>query len=326
MPAITPLQLPELTKEDIDSGNLSAFNQALSQVGQHINRLNGNAGPVTMSSGVDLGGSTIKNSGPPTSPNDLLTHSYAESKYSASAIAPQLEAGGSNSLKTVRRLGDKNQQEPNSTFLNSLMNTAPTVNDSLVTFGPVVSGGCTITISAGTHLYVDDQTSVSYAARTDTVTLPAETPISTISVSSSVATLTTTAAHNKIPGQSVTVSGTSDSNPLSSTDFSGTFIVTAVPSPTTLTYRDVIPNGSASGGTVASAGVYMYFLRKGQTTLSLAGPFRDDTQQNRLTVNVDGQVLIAVAVVTVNGGDPTQSSGGATSPVQTNGNHVLTRL
>jgi len=64
--------------------------------------------------------------------------------------------------------------------------------------------------------------------------------------SAKVVTITTTSAHGLSPGQTVTVSGVSDSS------FNGTFVVATVPSATTFTYAQTGPNASSGGGTVST--------------------------------------------------------------------------
>jgi hypothetical protein len=64
----------------------------------------------------------------------------------------------------------------------------------------------------------------------------------------------------------------------------------------------------------------------GYFVLTVAGPFSSDTQQNRIEVNSDGTVLIAVAVLNAGGLDLTQSAAGATPPAITGNARILTRL
>jgi len=322
---VVPIQHIPLQKQDLEQGDLESFNQGLQHLTDEVNRLRGHGGPVSLPSGIDLGGSTIKNSGKAKGAGDLVSQAFASSQYGASNIAKQLESGGSHSLKSVRRIGDKNQRETNSTFLNALMSTSPTVNDATVSFGAAGGGSVTIYVSGGAHQYVDNQTVVSFSSRYDTVSLPATVAITSVTLASGVVTMVTGAPHGKVPGQTINVDGVTP-NVGTTTDFNGSFVVLTTPNANTLTYRQVAPAGSGTGGSIGASGVYYYYLRNNSNTLSMAGPFTDDTQRNRLSVNVDGQVLIAVAVVTPAGGDVSQSSGGATSPTQTNGNRVINRV
>ncbi len=62
-------------------------------------------------------------------------------------------------------------------------------------------------------------------------------------------TITTTAAHNFVVGQTVIISGVTD------TSFNGTFFINTVPSTTTFTYQQFTNNASSGGGTVTSFAV-----------------------------------------------------------------------
>ena len=72
--------------------------------------------------------------------------------------------------------------------------------------------------------------------------------------------------------------------------------------------------------------VYYYSLTTGSQTLALSGPFPQDTQQARLSVNQDGQVLIAVAAINSSGLISQQSAAGSTPPSSTGNYRLLTRL
>lgn len=315
--SLAPLQLLQL--KGFTPEELAVHNQNLTLLTNRVNALSGNGGPVTMKAGIDLAGSNVSGSGTPQKPGDLVSHEFAQSQYSPEAIAPHLEAGGKAALKSVRRIGDKAQKEPNSTFLNNVMNTSPTTNTATVAFDPPSGGGVTIHVSSGVHQYVDNQTVVPFSSRTDTVSLPASYTIGLITRAAGIVTATL-GVNNVKPGQLLSIAGVTDSS------FDGSFEVISTPTSTTATWKQVGGNASSSGGTAALGGCYYYFLKTQSTTLSLDGPFSADSQQNRLSVNVDGQVLIAVAVINSSGGDTTASAGGATPTVATAGNPILTRL
>lgn len=318
-----PLQLIQLRKSDLEEEGLPTLNQNLTNIVKQVSALSGSGGVVKMPGGIDLAGSKITGAGETDNPQpgELVTHAYARKNFGADAIAPQLEAGGKNSLKSVRRINDKAQRENSSSFLNNLMNTSPTVNDATVSFSGVGGGAVTIFVSSGSHQFVDNDTVVAFASRNDTVSLPVSTAISTATRTGGLSTIVTATPHGKSPGQTINVGGVSDSS------FDGQFVVASAPSSTSLTYRQIAPDAlTAMGGTLGANGIYYYYLRANTNTLSVAGPFSDDSQQNRLSVNVDGQVLIAVAVVNQTGGDLTESSAGATPPAQTDGNRIINRL
>lgn len=66
---------------------------------------------------------------------------------------------------------------------------------------------------------------------------------------SNVVTITTTAAHNFVVNQIVTVTGVTD------TTFNGTFVIASVPSDTKFTYNQIGPDATSGGGTVTSTAV-----------------------------------------------------------------------
>lgn len=65
--------------------------------------------------------------------------------------------------------------------------------------------------------------------------------------SSNTVTITTTAAHGFVAGQSVVIAGVTDSS------FNGTFTIATVPSTTTFTYAQTGSNATSSGGTATAA-------------------------------------------------------------------------
>jgi predicted phage tail protein len=312
--ASTPLQQVQFSLDDFKSEEgINRLNQHLTNVVRTLNANIGTAGPVAMPSGIDAQGSKITNVGGVGPEHEAVSRSFAEANYSASAIKPKLEGGGSHALQTVRRVNDQQQKENYSTFLEGALNTAPTTNTATIT-----GSGSTVTVSAGYHLLVSGNIQ-SFSARTDTVSLPSSVAIVSLSRSGSIVTAITSSASGYTPGSVVNITGASDST------FDGSYVLaTAVG--TTLTWRQVAANSTAIGGTVSEAGVYYYRLARNQTTLSLLGPYGADSQQNRLQANIDGGVLIAVAVFTGGGFDATQSAAGTTPPPATGGAHVLTRL
>jgi hypothetical protein len=312
--AFAPLALYQPTVEDFKTEDgVKAFAQHYSLLTQRLNAVQGNVGKVQFPAGVDMAGQAIENVNGVGVEHSAISHAQAEAKYSAAALSPQLEAGQKNSLRSVRRLNDNAQRENYSQFLEGSLNVSPTTNTATIS-----GGGGTVTVSSGFHLLVSGNVQ-PFASRTDTLTLPSSVAITSLLRSSSIVTATTTSATGYLPGSVVNVSGVADSS------FNGSFVLISAVG-TTLTWRQVSPNATTTGGTVSESGVYYYRLPTGARTLALYGPYSSDSQQNRLQTNADGGVLIAVAVFTGGGLDLTQSAAGATPPPANNGAHVLTRL
>lgn len=318
IPAVKPIQFAPLTKADIDDPHLALINTYFAQIAKGINAGNGASGKTVLPAGVDVQGATVSGVGKPKSPSDAVSLAHAESNYSAAALRPLLEGGGKHSLRTVRRVGDTNQQETSSTYLNLLSNTTPTANTSIVEDSPPSGGSVTFTVSAGFHQRMDG-TIVTYGAFTATVALPSSQAVTSMTRTAGVVTATGVFT-GLAPGQSIYELGALDPS------FDGTFVLLTA-GPTTLTWAQPgFADGTTTGGDVSTGGVYMLFLKNPSVTLALSGPFPTDAQTNRLDANVDQQVLIAVVVVSSSGVVTTQSAAGATPPAQTNGNRILARL
>lgn len=314
-PSSTPVQLTQFSLKDLQTeSGIANLNTFLTQLTKAVNANIGTAGPVVQPSGIDVQGAKILNVGGIGSQHEAVSKSYAEANYSAAAIAPKLEGGGSHPLRTLRRVNDGQQQEKYSTFLNSVANVAPTSNTSTIS-----ASGFTVTVSAGSHQKVDGSL-VSYALRSDT--LSSSSPIGIISLTRTggVVTAVVYSPSGLLPGDSVTIAGAPDSS------FNGTFVVATILSSTSFTYTQAGADATTSGGTIATGAIFYYFLRTGSQTLSLSQKFDTDTQSNRIAANKDGSVLIAVVSVNGSGIDLTTSAAGATPPTANNGNHLLTRL
>lgn len=313
--AFAPVQLTQFKLEDFQSEDgINLLNQWVTQATKALNANIGTAGPVTLPKGLDVQGAAIANVGGVGPEHSAVSYAFAEKNYSAAAISKQLEAGQPNSPKSLRRINDGAQQEKYSTWLNSVMNVAPSSNTSTIS-----ASGFTVTVSAGLHQRVDSSLA-SYAQRSDT--LAPSSPITIISLTrtSGIVTAVTSSPHGLFPTDSVTIAGAVDIT------FDGTFVVATVPSPTTFTYPQAGIDASTTGGSITTGRVYFYFLRAGSQTLSLSQPFDTDTQSNRVAANLDGSALIAVASVNGSGIDLTTSAAGATPPSVNGGVHLLTRL
>lgn len=314
----TPIISGQFTAQDMADPQLSLFNTWKTSIENQVNALSGAAGKSVLPAGVDVAGSTVTGIGEPQSPADAVSKGHAEANYSASALAPQLESGSGTSLKSYRALNSKAQKESYSNFLEGVLNTSPTANTSIITGAAPAGGSVAVTVSAGTHLFVSGN-QASYAQRTDSLALPSSFHISSISRTGNVVTAILSAAPPLVAGDAVAVSGVTDPS------YDGTFILTSAAG-TTLVWTQVGTNSTSSGGLVSTNTCYYYYVIGGQSILTLAGPFSSDTQQNRVQVNVDGTVLIAVAVLNASGLDSTQSAAGATPPAATGNARLLTRL
>lgn len=315
-PAVQPIQYTQLTQSDLQ--NPAMFNTLFGQVFTQLNAVLGANGKTKLPAGVDVGGSTISNVGQPVAATDAVSVTHAEQNYSAAAIAPKLEAGGSNTLRTYRALNSKQQQEKYSTYLNQVSNTAPTTNTTTVQAGTPGGGVVSFTIPAGYHLRVDGS-QAPFNTFTATVPLPITQTVTTLTRTGGIVTATGTFT-GLIAGQSIFESGALDAS------FDGTFILLSV-SPTTLTWQQAGVIATTTGGIISNSGVYYIYLKFPSQNLAFSGPFSDDSQQNRLNSNLDGQVLVAVVAINGDGVIPTQSAAGATIPVaENNGNRIVARL
>jgi len=316
--------VPQVTwkKADFEDPGLTLFNQQWQNLVQAINVLQGHTQKSTILSTMDLSNKQIKNLGSPTDTNDAVSKAYADANYGPTAIRQQLEIMGKSVLQSVRRLNDVNQRESTSSFLNNLMSTAPTTNNSNVTFGSPSGGTVPVTISAGQFARPDDSV-VSYPAFNDTVVLPTLINISTLTRSGGVVTVVTSSANPYHAGDTINITS---GNGLSDLTFVGTFVITTIVIPgSTFQYDQTAPNASATGGQVDSGGVFYYHLNAQQSVLSRTGA-PVDTWFNRLTASADGQTIIGVAVVNGTGGAVSQSAAGATPPAATGGVRIFGRL
>jgi hypothetical protein len=76
----------------------------LSQLTDATNTLLGYNGTIPMVNTLDLNNNPIQNVAAPVAPTDALNLGTAEAKYAPSVTGPQLDVGGSNSLKGVTYL------------------------------------------------------------------------------------------------------------------------------------------------------------------------------------------------------------------------------
>jgi hypothetical protein len=275
------------------------------QVIDTINTLSGYNGTIELSDHIDMGGKDIQNLGPTKS--NALAVALAQQSFSASALRPQLEAGGSQPFVGYRQINNVTQREQRSSYLNDLMSSPPSANNLLPTLTSV-SGGVQVSIPPGKYKFADGAF-VDLVGRTDILSLPAQFTISSISCSGNTVTVVFAAPTGIVAGEVITVAGVTPSS------FNGTFTVTSsVSGGTTITYQLDLGTTSGSGGTVQTNGVYYYAATKRQNHLTLFGPFPGDTLINRINSNFDGTGIVVVVVVTASGGQIAQSGGGG-SPI-----------
>ena len=286
------------------------FNQHYQQMVDGLNTLLGYNGTATLKSSLDLSGNTITGVGAAASESDVVTLGTANSKYSAAALRPQLEANGSNPLQSVRRLNDAGQREQNSSYMNSLLSTAPSANNIQVLFSSPGGGMTTITVPASVFHYADGS-SRHLNAFSLTVSNPATYTIAaapTGAVANGTAiTITTTSPISGIaPGSYVTIAGVTNS------DFDG-FVQIATVGASSFTFPSTLAATTSGGGTVATAGVYYIYIEQNNPNPQYIGvPEAADTPFNRLPSSTDQRQLIAIATIDSSGGVSAQSAGGGT--------------
>lgn len=280
----------------------SEAQQWLSQLADTVNSLQGYNGVIKLNNHVDLGGSQLKNVGAPTAPTDALTSGLAEASYSASALAPNFESTGKNSLKTMRQINSPVQRESNSSWLNDLMSTPPNAN-AIIPLTSNAMGGVQVVIPASPFTFADGST-LLLQSRTDLLSLPTSYTIASISCAENLVTLSTTAPTGLTAGQVMTVTRV---NPAG---FNGSYPVTGTAAGNILYYQDDLGTVSGSGGSIELNNVWYYAVKKRSTLVNLFGPFNGDTASNRLQVNQDGNQIVAVVVLTASGSQVASSGGG----------------
>lgn len=307
-----------LRKSDLDDDTLTLFNQLIGNHADVLNYLLGLSGPISLSSHLDLNGNKITNVGAAESESDVVTQAFASVNYGPTALAPAFNALGKQTLQTYRQLSNPNQREKFSSFLNGVLNTAPTANTSFVDFEPPSGGSVVATVTSGLHQRVDGSI-VPYSSRTDTLALPVAFTISSIARSGGIVTVVTSTPTGLAIGDGFTILNVSDPS------YDGTFVVLTITG-STITYIQGGPNNSSSGGQLSFGGVYYYSLTYGQDTLGLVGGFSSDTWTNRVSASGDGTTIIGVVVTNSGGGDTINSAAGGTPPVTGSAVAIIRRL
>ena len=282
----------------------------MSQLIDNVNMLAGHSGPVQIADDLDLSGNQIKNVAPPSAGSDVLTREAAESSYSAAALRPQLESGGSTPFSGYRQINNGSQRESAASFLNDLMSTPPNANAIYPTL--TTSGGSVQSVIPASLFTFSDGSTILLNGRTDLLSLPMQYALSSITAASGV--VTAVFAYTGTPpsiaaGNAGTIAG------VSAVAFNGTFTLISVVIDTigmtvTVEYQDPSAPGSGTGGYFQLNGVYYYAAKKRSQDIYLLGPYESDTNQNRINAAFDGYQLVCVVVITNSGGQVAQSGGG----------------
>lgn len=302
-----PIQAPQFTKADLEDPALPLLNQFLLQVSNRLNSLAGHAGPIQFANSIDMNGNPILNAGVPSDPNGVVTVEFALKNYGPAAITPQLEATGNKILQTTRRLNDTIQRETYSSFLNGVLNTAPTANTANISATTPSGGSIVVTVSAGYHQRVDGS-QVPFSSRSDTLSVPSAFSYTSATRTSNNVVVVTPSPSGVVLGEALALGGAGDPT------FDGFFVVSKIDSTTQFEYVQNGPNGSTSGGGYTPINIYYYTIAVGQTTLGLMAATGADSWSNRVAASKDGTTIIAVAAIAVSGLDIVNSAAGNTPP------------
>lgn len=297
-----PNQIPKVQFEGIDT----VHQQWLNQLADTVNSLLGHNGEIELGNHVSLSGYRIKNLGAPVETTDALQNGTAASSYSASALQPKLQSGGTHPLTTYRILNSGSQRESTSSWLNDLMSAPPSANNL---FPTITNGTGTVTVSmpSGRFTFADGSF-LNTLPRTDILSVPSQYAISSISCTGNVVSVVC-AASGLVAGNVATIAGVTPS------PFNGTYPLTSSSGGgANLTYQEDLGTASGSGGYVQVNGIWYYALRKRSTALTLLGPYLGDTAQSRLQACLDGYCIVAVVTITNTGGQISLSGGGG-SPI-----------
>lgn len=284
------------------------FQQHYQQLIDTVNTLVGYNGTTKLANHLDMGGFKVMNIGTAESESDALSSGQAQKSYSASALKPQLESTGSTPLSTYRQVNSTSQREVASSFLNSLLSTAPRSN----TINPIFSGSSNVVTIPASIFKFSDGTTVSYPARTDTLPLPSSYSITSWSVTAGVAdvVLGSTPSPPLVVGGYVGINGTGA--------IDGIAQITVIVSPTEFQFNTT-GTGSGVTGHVASGGTYYYYVQLGVPRVQLvAVPTGVDTPFQRLSVSGDNKQLVAVLQTGSGGVVNTGTAGGGTPTNTTN--------
>jgi len=303
-----PTQINKLSKINA-TGMDPVFAQHYSQLIDTVNSLAGHNGPIPLQSHLDMQGNLVQNLGTAAkpSPTDALTHGVAQSAYSAAALKPALQAGGSATLNSYRILNSGTQREGTSSYMNELMSSVPNAN-LIVPFVSPSGANFLVLIPASPFTFADGS-SIMLNAFSDLITaLPGSFAITSMSVAGGVVTVNC-AATGLSTGDIATIIGGTNAS------FSGTFqLISSTGGGTVLQYQSSVASGTDTGGFVQVNGVHYYAAKTKNPNIFRFGPFTGDTMFNRMNSNFDGTQIVAVVVITATGAQIAQSGGGG-SPI-----------
>jgi hypothetical protein len=304
--ANTVNQVPRRTFTKIDT----EFNQHYSQMVDTVNTLLGYYGDVPIRGHINMQGNKIMNAGVASDPTDVLSLQAGDQNYSAPVMRAKLEANGTHPLQSVRRMNDTTQREQNTSWLKTVLSTAPSANNVQVLFSTIDPTHTQITIPASLFHFADGEI-IKLTAYTLPVTNPGSFTIAAspggAAANGITAAITTTTAFSGItPGSYVTLAGVADAQ------FNGTWVVSSITSSTSFTFPASFSSLSG-GGTVTTSGIWYFYATHGSPIISSIGlPASADSPYTRMPTSTDQRQLIAVAAVNANGGVAAQSAGGGT--------------
>lgn len=123
-----PIQYTPFTLKHFQTPEGIAFvNLQMSQIVNAINRGTGQAGPVVIPAGLDVAGASVTGLGAPSDPSDAVSLSHAQGNYAAPSVGPQLDIGGSNTLKGLAYC--YGQTKANNTAIAELQGALGTFED-----------------------------------------------------------------------------------------------------------------------------------------------------------------------------------------------------
>ena len=198
------------------------------------------------------------------------------------------------------------QSQPTATSFTYLQTGKP----DAVSGGGIVTGPrnipATDTAGGGSMSSPVCQISAGSTGTCGTATFAPHPPIVTAVRSANVVTLTTSVPHQLLVGKTITVQG------VANTSFNGTFKITSVPSPLTLTYNQTAANASSTGGAIVGPGIVSQLvtfsnMQSGESRSALITASTDGTTPNG-TIITNRATISNMSVVDSVPGDTTQSA------------------
>jgi hypothetical protein len=134
-----PIQRFQFTKEDFttDEG-VARFNTMMSQHATAVQALQGSGGRTTLFSGVDVQGETVTGLGAPQGDTDAVSLAHGQANYSPAAVGPQLDIGGSNTLKGLASITLQMTQAFTGTIVLAKL-TGPGANGSITVVNGLIT-------------------------------------------------------------------------------------------------------------------------------------------------------------------------------------------